>query len=233
MMKINVYIFLFTFFLFSQLALGQDTIPLINPSIEGVPHRGYPGGPDIYGWKDCSIFHFPNTSPPDLHPVPGAGNSWGVVKAPFDGISYLGMVVRADHTWESVGQMLMLPVKAGQCYSFSATLSISDLYSSPTMATHTKAKLNSSNKVEAENFLTPAKLVIWGGDSACAMQERLAESSPIDHTDWKLYDFTLRPLGNYSWLIIGAYYTHDDYDQQYNGHLLIDQLSPIIMQNCE
>ena len=117
----QITILLSIFWMFCcQLLYGQDTIYLKNPSFEDVPRKGTPGAPPIFMWKDCAAVEFPTESPPDIHPV--YNNAWGVTMQPQNGDTYLGLVVRAAHSWESVGQKLNVPLKADSCYTLSVML---------------------------------------------------------------------------------------------------------------
>ena len=50
----------------------------------------------------------------------------------------------------------------------------------------------------------------------------------VDHTDWRSYDFELKPmLGNYTHLVIEAYYKTPTL-AYYNGNILVDNMSEMI-----
>ena len=105
---------------------GQETIRLQNPSFEDMPRKGVPGMPSIKSWHDCGLSKFPTESPPDIHPV--MNNAWDVALQSYDGNTYLGMVTRANDTYESLSQALSSPIQDGVCYSFTAFLAQSDQY---------------------------------------------------------------------------------------------------------
>ena len=88
----------------SLLAQKEAPIVLNNPSFEDVPSLSH----TPIGWYDCGQVR---TSPPDVQP-----GFWGVTTAPYNGSSYLGMVVRDNETWESVGQRLSRPMENNSCY---------------------------------------------------------------------------------------------------------------------
>jgi len=203
-----------------QFLYGQDTIYLRNPSFEDVPHKGTPGAPPIFMWKDCAAAQFPTESPPDIHPV--YNNAWGVTMQPQNGETYLGLVVRAVNSWESVGQKLSMPLQADSCYTFSAMLAVSDTYLSPTRYSDTKL----------ESFAQPVMLVIWGGQYECDKQEILAESSDVKYVEWRPYTFELSPNRNYTYITLEAYYSNSSLET-YNGHIMVDNLSPIIKKACK
>jgi hypothetical protein len=207
-----------------SLLKGQDTIPLKNPSFEDMPRRGTPGVPAIKDWRDCGWNQFPGESPADIHPV--TDNAWGVSMPPYDGDTYLGLVVRASASWESVSQRLYIPLRAGICYSLTAMLALSDTYLSATIAT-VQARTNAR-----ESFAHPIILVIWGGQEECHKQEILAQSNDVANNDWQLYEFILKPRNHYTHIIIEAYYSKSSL-APYNGHIMVDNLSQIIELKCE
>ena len=204
-----------------QFSFCQDTIFLKNPSFEDTPRVGVQGMPMSKGWEDCGRDLFPGEAPPDI--LPTSDNGWGVTKVASDGKTYLAMVVRATGTWESVTQHVVGFLKGGKCYSFSAMLALSEVYES-----RTKATLPSGEK---ESFVHPVVFEIWGGISAYH-QELLAESPPVEHFDWKLYEFVLSPKRNYTYFTIKVYYSKYLQDK-YNGHMLIDDFSPIVEISCK
>ncbi len=221
----QITILLSIFWMFCcQLLYGQDTIYLKNPSFEDVPRKGTPGAPPIFMWKDCAAVEFPTESPPDIHPV--YNNAWGVTMQPQNGDTYLGLVVRAAHSWESVGQKLNVPLKADSCYTLSVMLAVSDTYLSATRY----SQQYGNNKLES--FAQPVMLVIWGGQHECDKQEILAESSDVKYVEWRPYTFVLSPLRNYNYITLEAYYSKSSL-QHYNGHIMVDNLSPIIKIDCK
>src|SRR4030095_11074801 len=187
-----VSLLLFSFFL--HVITAQEVIRLQNPSFEDVPRKGGEFSAPIKGWHDCGLAKFPGESPPDIHPVPA--NAWEVSKDAFDGQTYLGMVVRYNDTYESLSQALTSPIEGGVCYNFSAFLARSEQYKSGT----------SRSRNELENFVKPAVLQIWGGNSFCDKAELLGESPAVMNSDWKLYKFLFQPQRNYAYITIEAFY---------------------------
>lgn len=192
--------------------LGQESteiIQLINPSFEDMPrHSKAPRA-----WSDCG---FKGESAPDIQP----SGIFSVTKPAADGNTYLGLVVRDNDTWESVGQELSRPLEKGKCYSFSIALCRSELYVSISRLSDQTA-----------NYTTPAKLRIYGGNAYCEKKELLAESPLIANTRWQDYDFKLEPAKNYSFLILEAYYKTPTL-VPYNGNLLVDNFSDIKVVHC-
>ena len=203
---------------------GQDTILLKNPSFEDIPHRGSLGGPGIKMWNDCGSNQFPRESPPDIHPV--VENGWNVSMQPQEGSTYLGLVVRENGSWESVSQQLSLPLLAGRCYSLTAMMT-----QSGNNKIYTPAKVKKGAHT-VENISTPAILLIWGGREDCEKLEILTESSEITNHEWKPYELILSPHGDYTHITFEVFYSKSK-EEHYNGHVLIDNLSPIIEVDCK
>jgi hypothetical protein len=188
---------------------STEVIQLLNPSFEDMPrHSKAPRA-----WSDCG---FKGESAPDIQP----SGIFSVTKPAADGNTYLGLVVRDNDTWESVGQELSKSLEKGKCYSFSIALCRSELYVSISRLSDQTA-----------NYTTPAKLRIYGGNSYCEKKELLAESPMIANTRWQDYNFKLEPTKNYSFLILEAYYKTPTLIP-YNGNLLVDNFSDIKVANC-
>ena len=217
--------------IFSFFAIGVsaqfDTISLRNPSFEDSPRKGgyYTNTPSdqqnrIKGWFDCGIYNFKNETAPDIHP----SDYWSDTKQPSDGRTYLCMVTRDNDSWESVSQELDIPLKGGNCYSFSVQLSKSERYISG-------SRLNASDKPNY-NYTTPVVFRLWGGYGYCGTAELLAESTPVNNSEWKTYSFKLSPKANYRYITFEAFYKVPVVFP-YNGHVLVDKCSDIIQINCE
>lgn len=204
--------------LFLSIATGivygqsQDTIKLKNPSFEDYPRVS--SAPS--GWLDCG---FPEETEPDVQPSPN--NEFKVNKPANHGYTYLGMVVRDNDTWESVGQKLSSPLKKGQCYSFSIDLARSNTYISQTKTTGKDA-----------NYNTPAKLRIYGGFGYCDKKFLLGESSMVINYNWKNYVFKFEPVDDYSYIILEAFYQTPTLFP-YNGNILLDNASAIAPIPCD
>lgn len=89
------YFFAHTFYSVGQNTLQHSRIRLTNPSFEGSPMQSAVPA----GWKSID---FQGESAPDVHP----NGFWGVTIKPFSGKTYLGLVARANKTWERIGQVL-------------------------------------------------------------------------------------------------------------------------------
>ncbi|MEZ4933241.1 MAG: OmpA family protein [Saprospiraceae bacterium] len=213
------FLFLLLGCTFSSSFIAQESEPILlrNPSFEGIPTEGSVNGDMISGWYDCG---FPGESIPDIHPK--EGSTFKVETKPAHGNTYIGLVVRDNDTWERVSQRLDRPMVAGQCYEFSISLARSLIYESP-----------SRKSSQPVNFVTPAKLRIWGGNSICGRDELLDESdSPIINSRWLINQFQFKPKRNYQYIIFEAFYNTPT-PFPYNGNILMDNASPILPVPCD
>lgn len=175
---------------------------LENPSFEGEPECCTV--PE--GWFDCGE---KGESPPDIQP-----GSFKVTLEAFEGNTYLGLVVRDNDTWESIGQGLPEALVAGKSYLLKAHLARAPLYLSLSRSTG-----------EEVNYATPLVLRVWGASDYCNKRELLAQSAPVTNTEWQAYELTLTTQKNdINFLILEAYYKTPN-PFPYNGNLLIDNLT--------
>lgn len=211
----RTFLFVVGIFLVQTSLTGQEIINLTNPSFEDVAKQGSPP----LGWTDCG---FPSESPPDVQPSDNPDYPYfDVTKAAFQGKTYLGMVVRDNDTWELVSQRLSAPIQAGKCYEFSLYLCRSELYVSQSRTTFLEA-----------NYTTPAKLRIWAGSGYCNKKELLAETSVVNNTRWLKFDFRFEPKASHTYIVLEAFY-NTPVLFPYNGNILVDNASPIMMIPCE
>jgi hypothetical protein len=184
---------------------AQDEIHLNNPSLEDTPrHSKVPEG-----WDNCG---FEEESPVDVHP----SGDFGVYKTTPYGDTYVGMVVRDNETWECFGQELQEPLQADLCYRLAFVASQSKEYVSLSRLTNKRADYN-----------TPCIIRLWAGYVNQDGYQLLAESDPVDHTDWKEYELTFTPEKDYDYIFVEAYYAPGTL-LYYNGNVLIDYFSPIV-----
>ncbi|HMR42469.1 MAG TPA: gliding motility-associated C-terminal domain-containing protein [Saprospiraceae bacterium] len=189
--------------------LGQEIIHLRNPSFEDMPRNSVPPK----GWSDCRSFY--GETPPDTQPL--GLNGFNVTKAAYDGDTYLGMVVRDNGTWESVGQQLSSPLKAGVCYKFSLFLCRSEICESHSRLTSLQA-----------NYVIPVKLKIFGSQAeSCVETELLGETDMVTNTQWIRYNFEFSPKSDLRFITLTAFYGESILNA-YNGNILIDNASPLI-----
>ena len=207
--KIGVIcLFLFTTELLAQ---GQiDTIFLQNPSFEGIPRTGVLPK----GWTNC------NKNPeilPDVHP----SGVYGVQKRAINGDTYLALLADETGRLEKVSQLLSTPLVGGQCYFFKLSLCRTNQYKSATRILTTEKEFNE-----------PIALTIWGANEACQKVEKLAESNVVYNTNWLDFVFTFQPTQDYKYLILQAGLT-DALPATVNGHVLVDNATPIIPLICD
>ena len=239
-MKLILILFSCNLFLgFNCTLYAQDTIFLKNPSFEDTPRKGGEFNPPIKEWHDCGSINFPGQSPPDIHS--GKSNFWDVTKSPENGDTYISFVTRYSDTYESVSQLLDQPFEAGKCYQISAYVALSETYNSATqrspMVPVKKGESGipgypNGKTLATENFSNPIELLIWAGDKYCSRKQLLVHSGPIDNYDWKQITLELRPKEDYQYITIGGFYVYG-YTAPYNGHILVDNLSPIVEVECK
>jgi outer membrane protein OmpA-like peptidoglycan-associated protein len=195
----------------------QPLIALKNGSFEDRPRSGTEssGGPS--GWNDCGAMY---ETAPDIHPAMGDSSFFEVNVKATDGKTYVGMVVRDNRTWESIGQRLQTPMLAGKCYNFNVNLARSDRYIS--------FSKTSSQKV---NYKRGAVLRVWGGNRACGKDELLDETDVVENSDWRLYNLRLEPSRNYSFIMLEVFYK-TPVIAEYNGNMLLDNASNLIPVPC-
>lgn len=192
----------FLLLFFSLKGWGQEVIHIQNSSFEDTPKTGEAP----YSWYDCGGTR---ETPPDVQP-----GSYGVDLEPYDGKTYLGMVVRDDETWEAVCHQLPLRLSKDSIYELRIFLARSEQYLSVSKLTGQEA-----------NYTTPVKLQIWGGTKFCDKYELLAVSPLINNSEWEEYILELSPKRNiYNYITLEAYYKTPVFEA-YNGNILLDKCS--------
>lgn len=137
-------------------------------------------------------------STPDI--LPGF---WGVETSPADGKSFIGLIVRDDNTWEYLGQTLSEPLRPKTCYKFDISLAKAIGYS---------------------GYGKPARIRIWGSPTKCGKGELLGQTTAVNHTDWKTYNFVFTPKTTIKYMTIEAHYVGN---KAYKGNVLLDNCSDI------
>jgi hypothetical protein len=202
MIKYTFFFFLF----FLTKVEAQQIIELKNPSLEGLSASGVTP-------KSWQSWGFRNESEPDIQP-----NQFGVATEAHRGYTYVGMVVRDNNTYESIGQNLPYEnrLMKGKKYKMSLYLAKSTHYMS-----------RSSTTGEYINYNVPAILKIWGRNSKTKKKELLAKSAPIEKEYWDIFIPTFSPKEDDFDIIIFEAYYRDGTKEPYSGNLLIDNLSDI------
>lgn len=182
-------IVVFSLFLWST---TSAQIFLDNPSLEGTPQDAT----TPQGWLECE-----KGTTPDILPGP-----WGVFNEPYEGKSYIGLITRADGSWEALGQRLKQPLKKDNCYEVVFYLARSLTYA---------------------GYNEPVIFRVWGGAERCEKTELIGKTSIIEHEEWREYRFKIKPKNTIKYIIMEAYYNPAK-KLTHNGHILIDALQPII-----
>ena len=229
----NYFTLIFIFLGFANFSFCQEgTIKLKNGSFEGPPHSGNTSNL-IIDWYDCGPTYFPGQSPPDLHLDQSYHTNeqdvyFNVKRQASDGKTFLGLVGRADETYEAITQRLETIIKAGKCYNFSIDLARSLNYVNQMISS---TDPNYDPEVEVIKITRPLVLRIYGGTTPCGMRQLLAESEPVKNTDWETYDFTFEAKQTYRYITISVFYTVPVM-LPYNGNLLLDNATDITLTPC-
>ena len=185
--------------------IGQDTIFWKNPSFEGTPQAAK-APPQ---WESHT---FDRGTPPDTQPC----QCYGVDAAPYDGMTYISMIVDGSNIWESIGQLLDKPLKRGQTYKTSLYANKSSRY-----------LIQGKKKRDKVNYDKAVVIRLWGGTYDQPFVQLLAETGAVEENDWKPYHLIFTPDSVINYLTLEAYFTRRTYTA-YNGNVMIDALSPII-----
>jgi hypothetical protein len=203
MMKYKIMLLLFL-----GIAAGleaQEVIQFRNPSLEGTPR------PSTLpkGWENCG---FEEESPTDIQP----SGDFGVYTEAKHGKTYVGMVVRDNDSWECIGQVLSRRLEKGTCYRLGFEAAQSSNFISQSRVTQTTA-----------SYTTPCIIRIWGGFKNDTGYQIMAASAAVATTDWAKYTLEFTPSDNFDYIYFESYYD-SEIGGPYNGHVLIDHLSPIV-----
>jgi hypothetical protein len=127
-------------------------------------------------------------------------------------------LVRSNGTYQSIGQKLSEgdTLKAGKNYKLNVYLAYSK---------HYKLKSTTDKSIP---YNKPAIFRAWGYNSVTNKEELLGETPLIENKQWKMFEFYLKPrLQSSDTIIFEAHY--DAYnDKNYDGNILIDNISTII-----
>ncbi len=194
------------------MTIAQIAVPLLNPSFEissaptdAVDRNAHEVVPS---WENWAAKNFPGQDPPEVY----SGNTTRHIHQDAqDGDTYIGLTVRKNDSWESIGQELQVPLAGGQHYSLSLYLCLDPAYA-------IRAQGYRSRGV---NYDKPVIIRIRGASAFGESGQVLAESDPVQNKDWKVYYFDLYPEKVYRYLIIEAFYVPGT-SVHYMGHVLID-----------
>lgn len=85
---------------------------------------------------------------------------------------------------------------------------------------------------EQANYVTPAKIRIYGGFDYCDKQYLLGETKLVINTRWIEYKMKLEPIANYTHIVVEAFYKTPTLFP-YNGNILMDKASDFVVIPCE
>ena len=131
------------------------------------------------------------------------------------------MVVRDNETYEGIAQRLNGTLKPGSVINLPSTWQKSANYES-------RSRVNDKET----NYVTPAVFRIWGGKWHAVKKELLGESAPVNHSDWRTYQFKVKPKAEYKYILIEAYYKSPAF-VPYCGHILVDNLTDFDEMDCD
>lgn len=186
---------------------AQTELPIRNGSFElGDPAYGTVPSQ----WMDCG---FANETPVDLHSQDT--DFFRVESVADDGYQFIGLVARDNYSWEGIGQQLEVPLMGGLWHSLSFSAKQSKYY------------ISLSRQYSREtNYDGDLVLFLWGSDTACVQQELLGVSPVLDYDDWTDVQLSFVPTASYTHLWFEICY-QDPNGNPYNGHVLLDDFSPI------
>ena len=179
---------------------GKTQIFLSNPSFEG--NRGV--GIIPFSWSSCDANSSPDTQP----------GAWGVTELPSQGVSYSNLVTLGDlgpyrHTTEDMSTVLLQNLTAGEKYKISIDLA-------------NAKKLGHYGGGQWISYSEGVKLDISLGTSLCDMTNQVWQSPPVNHNEWRKYEFEIEPTQDYSSLSMKAVWASSP---DYFGHILIDNMT--------
>ena len=155
-------------------------------------------------------------TPPDIQP-----GAYDVELKAWHGEKYVSLVVRDNGTREGIGQTLQGgALRQGERYVFSLLLARSSIF-------------NSLSRVRQMpvSFVRAAAVRISAYDPETQMRETLIETPIVAHTDWRQYDLEISPRErDYTDIWIEAIH-EPEAKEYYNGHVLVDNISPIVRKN--
>lgn len=145
------------------------------------------------GWFNCE-----RGTTPDI--LPGV---YGIYKESDEGNTYMGIITRADGSFESIGQRLSSKLKKESCYYFQLSLAQAEQY---------------------VGYEEPIKLRIWISSKKCGKDQLVFESPYIENAEWKNFNAKFTVDKTAKFIIIEAFHPVEGT----KGHILIDNMSYIL-----
>lgn len=130
---------------------------------------------------------------------------WGVYQEANDGDTYVGLITRSNGTWESITQRLSTSIAIDSCYAFTIDLARGATYS---------------------GYNKALKLRIWGSTDKCDKDQLLLETARIESVDWETYRIEFTAEVPIRYIIFEAF--HQEQSFNYQGNILLDNLSPLV-----
>lgn len=186
---------------------------LKNPSFEEEQERVVEEAPNVLvntkklsGWvdmsacKNCGITHEPSEQ------------LRSKMKAK-SGKRFVGLHVYEEGGYERLAQDLAYPLQKDSTYQFAVSAAKAKKYRSPYIT----------------GASAPVILRVVGIDPLKGKSEILGQTPPIEHDFWYEYKFMLTPKnGDYDYLVLEAFFSKQEKNKYYNGHVLLDDCSPIL-----
>lgn len=146
-----------------------------NPSFEDYPHPGTLESKGVKYWTDCGRLNFPDHTPCDLHGI--GSNFFNCTVDPAHGKTYVGLVTRADDSYESISQKLQQGIIEDSTYTleFKAT-------SSPTYISASR-----SSSTALINYNKAVFIEIWISNGICNEEVKIFEAQLKKSTEWTNY----------------------------------------------
>jgi hypothetical protein len=198
----------------SDASIGSPALCVDDPSFEGTPAIGTPGGGPTNlaataappGWKVCA-------GDPDINPLVSAMPA-------SDGLTYIGMTLAPFSTGtESEGTALCAPLEAGQTYPFSIDVAMAGTLSPQLPPPGSTGSTTPS--------VLPVVLQIWGGRTECGKDELLWTSQDISKPGaWVRFCDAFVPSQPLSYLRLVPAAGSSPFGPGQWSYLLVDHLVP-------
>lgn len=184
---VNLFsVILFTFFISSVLTAQ---VKLNNPGFEDEPSDAR----TPMGWFNCE-----RGTTPDI--LPGV---YGIYMDSDEGETYMGIITRADGSFESIGQRLSAKLSKEKCYYFQISLAQAEQY---------------------VGYEEPLKLRAWISGKKCGKDQMIFESPFINEQEWKNFTIKFTPENNAKYILLEAFHP----EKGTKGHILLDNMTYIL-----
>lgn len=152
--------------------------------------------------------------------VPGKGPFKHLTVQPVEGKSCAGFYTTKIGEITAITKELSAGLDYHSCYTFNLYLSWDESF-----GRGLEGKIESFDSSE-----NPCVLRIWAGDASNKRIQLLGVGPIVYHQEWKNYAFNFQAEGNYTHITLEAYYAGKSF---FDGHFLLDQLSPVVRMGCE